>query len=180
MLYPQPTLFTGACRSGKSALAQAWCERRTGLKVYVATAEIRDAEMADRVSRHKAARGSEWLTVEQAGHQELVQVLRDLPANTGAALVDCTCLWLAELMEQGLDDGHILERIEELTALFPSLVFPLALVHNETGWGLVPEYPLGRRFRDLSGMMGQRLATACGTVILTVCGLPLILKGKLD
>jgi len=180
MLHQQPVLFTGACRSGKSTLAQTWCERRAGSKVYVATAGIRDAEMAERIERHQAARGGEWLTVEQAGGKDLAQILRDLPASTGAALVDCTTLWLAGLMEQGQDDSRILGMTDELTALFPSLSFPLALVHNETGWGLVPEYPLGRRFRDLSGLVGQKLAAASGTVILAVCGLPLVLKGKLD
>jgi adenosylcobinamide kinase/adenosylcobinamide-phosphate guanylyltransferase len=179
MLPPQSVLFTGACRSGKSALAQAWCERRPGIKVYVATAEIRDAEMADRAVRHQAARGGEWLTVE-VGRRQLAGILRDLPRGAGAAMVDCTTLWLAGLMEQGLDDGRILELTDELAALIPSLGIPLALVHNETGWGLVPEYPLGRRFRDLSGLVWQKLAAACDAAILAVCGLPLILKGKPD
>jgi adenosylcobinamide kinase/adenosylcobinamide-phosphate guanylyltransferase len=146
----------------------------------VATAAIRDAEMADRASRHQAARGGEWMTIEQARSGSLARVLRDLPANTGAALVDCTTLWLAGLMEQGLDDARILDLVDELAGLVPSLPFPLALVHNETGWGLVPEYPLGRRFRDLSGLAGQKLAVACGTVVLAVCGLPLALKGRPD
>jgi len=180
MFHPQTVLFTGACRSGKSSLAQAWCERYAGLKVYVATAGIRDAEMAERAARHQAARGAEWHTIEQAGHRQLAEILRDLPRDAGAAMVDCTTLWLAGLMEQGLDDSRILELTDELADLIPSLGFPLALVHNETGWGLVPEYPLGRRFRDLSGLVGQKMATACGTVILAVCGLPLVLKGTLD
>jgi hypothetical protein len=86
---PASALFTGACRSGKSALAQAWCERYAGSKAYVATAAIRDAEMAARVSRHRTARGDDWITVELAVEQaesgSLAQVLRDPPVGLGAA-----------------------------------------------------------------------------------------------
>ena len=176
---PDLALFTGACRSGKSALAQAWAERRPGPRAYVATAGVRDDEMAARIALHRAVRGEGWVTVEAAG-KDLAQTLRDLPPETGVALVDCTTLWLAGLMEQDLDDARILTLADELAALLPSLTFPVAFVHNETGWGLVPEYPLGRRFRDLSGLVGQKLAAACDTVVLAVCGLPLTVKGQLS
>ena len=177
---PEIALFTGACRSGKSSLAQAWAERRPGPHVYVATAHVGDAEMADRVARHQNARGASWTTVELGGRNEpdaLAQALRTLPAQTGAALIDCTTLWIAGLMEHH-EDAYILRLTDELAALLPTLGIPIAIVHNETGWGLVPEYPLGRRFRDLSGLVGQKLAAACGTVVLAVCGLPLVLKGN--
>lgn len=176
-------LFTGACRSGKSRLAQEWAERRHPRRVYIATAAIRDVEMAARVALHQQSRGEGWQTVEvppQPDPAALLHALGDLPSDTGSVLLDCTTLWLAGLMEQGLDDDALLACVDALAARIPGLPFHLAIVHNETGWGLVPEHPLGRRFRDLSGLAGQRLARACDGVTLAVCGLPLTIKGHLE
>jgi adenosylcobinamide kinase/adenosylcobinamide-phosphate guanylyltransferase len=56
---------------------------------------------------------------------------------------------------------------------------PKVLVSNEVGGGIVPEHPLGRRFRDLQGILNQRVAALADRVVLMVAGLPLIVKGSL-
>jgi adenosylcobinamide kinase/adenosylcobinamide-phosphate guanylyltransferase len=179
--YRAPVLFTGACRSGKSAMALRWAEGRQGRKLYLATAVALDEEMRLRVAAHQAARGRQWRTVEAAGSRDLAGVLEGIAGREreiGAIVLDCTTLWLAGLMEQGLDDAFILDCVDRLAAFCrASPPFALGIVHNETGWGLVPEYPLGRRFRDVSGLAGQKLAEACRTVVLAVCGLPVAIKG---
>jgi adenosylcobinamide kinase/adenosylcobinamide-phosphate guanylyltransferase len=179
--YRAPVLFTGACRSGKSAMALRWAEGRQGRKLYLATAAVLDEEMRLRVAAHQAARGRQWRTVEAAGRRDLAGLLDDIAGREpgiGAIVLDCTTLWLAGLMEQGLDDASILDCVDRLAAFCrASPPFALGVVHNETGWGLVPEYPLGRRFRDVSGLAGQKLAEACRTVVLAVCGLPVAIKG---
>jgi Adenosyl cobinamide kinase/adenosyl cobinamide phosphate guanylyltransferase len=180
-------LFTGACRSGKSAMAQAWCERHGRQRIYIATARsaspvsVDDAEMAARIAAHQAARGEGWHTLEAAGTAAGLPALLEHPDLRAdhSLLLDCTTLWLAGLMEH-MDDAAILERVDALALALRRASHPTAVVHNETGWGLVPEYPMGRRFRDLSGIAGQRLAAACDAVVLAVCGLPLAIKGTLD
>ena len=180
-------LFTGACRSGKSAMAQAWCERHGGQRLYIATACINDAEMAARATAHQAARGEGWHTLELTGDNAaglpdlLTHIEAHLPtvSDDDSLLLDCTTLWLAGLMEH-MNDAAILERVDALALALCRIPRPIAIVHNETGWGLVPEYPMGRRFRDLSGTAGQRLAAVCDAVVLAVCGLPLVLKGTLE
>ncbi|MDE2375518.1 MAG: bifunctional adenosylcobinamide kinase/adenosylcobinamide-phosphate guanylyltransferase, partial [Hyphomicrobiales bacterium] len=57
---------------------------------------------------------------------------------------------------------------------------PVVLVANEVGWGIVPDYPLGRRFRDVQGMANQRMAARADCVVLMVAGLPLAVKGTLE
>jgi adenosylcobinamide kinase/adenosylcobinamide-phosphate guanylyltransferase len=58
----------------------------------------------------------------------------------------------------------------------PRLNFHVLLVTNEVGWGIVPEHALARQFRDLAGWANQRLAGAANEVILTVSGIPIIVK----
>jgi adenosylcobinamide kinase/adenosylcobinamide-phosphate guanylyltransferase len=42
---------------------------------------------------------------------------------------------------------------------------PVILVSNEVGLGIVPETPLGRRFRDEQGRLNQAVAQAVPRVI---------------
>ena len=176
-------LFTGGCRSGKSALAQQWTEQHGRSCVYLATASVHDDEMAARVAAHQATRGSVWNTLELAAEPDpldlpsaLTRVTGSRQADGHAVLIDCTTLWLAGLMMHGLDDQAIVGRVNALCSSLQQSAVPVALVHNETGWGIVPDNALGRRFRDVSGLMGQRLAAVCNEVILAVCGLPVVVK----
>lgn len=178
-------LFTGGCRSGKSGLAQRWVESLGPSRVYIATGAARDAEMAERVRRHQAARGAGWRTVEE--QLDVCAALRGCmgqgagqsapQSRPHGVLLDCVTLWLTNRMLADHDDAAILRGVEELAALLRASSVPVAVVTNEVGWGVVPETPLGRRFRDLSGEAGQLLATACTGVILAVSGLPLAVKG---
>ncbi|MDR3043105.1 MAG: bifunctional adenosylcobinamide kinase/adenosylcobinamide-phosphate guanylyltransferase [Desulfovibrio sp.] len=186
-------LFTGGCRSGKSGLAQRWVESLGTARVYIATGAARDAEMAERVRRHQAARGTGWRTVEEqldvcaalrgcmgpGAGQSAPQAAPQFPPQSGppGVLLDCITLWLTNRMLAGHDDAAILRGVEELAALLRAATVPVAVVSNEVGWGVVPETPLGRRFRDLSGEANQLLAAACTDVILAVSGLPLAVKG---
>jgi adenosylcobinamide kinase/adenosylcobinamide-phosphate guanylyltransferase len=53
------------------------------------------------------------------------------------------------------------------------------MVSNETNMGIVPLGELSRRYCDEIGLLHQQLASLCDTVILTVAGLPQVLKGSL-
>jgi adenosylcobinamide kinase/adenosylcobinamide-phosphate guanylyltransferase len=49
--------------------------------------------------------------------------------------------------------------------------FHALLVTNEVGMGLVPETPLGRAFRDLTGRAHQRLARDADEIFLAALGI---------
>lgn len=164
------TLVLGGARSGKSAYAEALVEA-AGRGLYLATAEAGDAEMAERIRRHRERRGESWVTVEEP--LDLAGALRRHAHPGRPILVDCLTLWLSNLMAAGHDvDG-------EMTALadgFATLAGPLVLVSNEVGLGLVPETPLGRAFRDHAGRLNQTIARKADRVVFIAAGLPLILK----
>ncbi|UVI32600.1 bifunctional adenosylcobinamide kinase/adenosylcobinamide-phosphate guanylyltransferase [Paenibacillus spongiae] len=187
--------ITGGARSGKSDFAERYAKQLSDSGVYLATSEIRDDEMAERIDRHRQARQSAafpWRTIEEP--YDLAGRLRELGAQEGdaaaqsAVLVDCLTLWLTNWMlrlepweEDGIlhrpqDDRSLDEVIDELLAVVAAYRGPLLLVTNEVGSGIVPAYALGRRFRDAAGRMNRKLAAVCDEAYLVVAGFPLDLK----
>ncbi|MBY0259951.1 bifunctional adenosylcobinamide kinase/adenosylcobinamide-phosphate guanylyltransferase [Methylobacterium sp.] len=162
------TLVLGGARSGKSAHAEALIEACPAPWLYLATAEIWDDEMRERIALHRARRPEGWIT-------------RDVPlalpeavaAATGPVLVDCLTLWLTNLM---LSEADLEAATAALLAACAAAPGPLVLVGSEVGLGIVPENALARRFRDAAGRLHQRLAARADHVVLTVAGLPLIVK----
>ena len=169
---PRVTLVLGGARSGKSALAEELVLAEGAEKLYLATAEVRDAEMAERVARHRARRGAGWSTLEEP--LDLTAALKREAAPGRVILVDCLTLWLSNLLLAERD----LEAAEaELCAALKDLSGPLVLVSNEVGLGIVPENALARRFRDAAGRLNQSVAAVADLVVFTAAGLPLVLKG---
>jgi adenosylcobinamide kinase/adenosylcobinamide-phosphate guanylyltransferase len=175
-------LITGGSRSGKSAYAQMLAEALPGPRAYVATCPVIDAETAERVRRHREARGAAaWETIEAPV---------DLAGAIGRAaayrvlLVDCLTLWINNLLYEAEQQGEIFT--EEATAvrchdlLAACAAFPGAVIFvtNEVGMGIVPENEAARRFRDCAGRCNQVIAAAATEVTLIVSGIPLRLKGK--
>lgn len=164
-------LVLGGARSGKSATAERLVEN-TGLsRIYVATAQAWDAEMAERIARHREDRGAGWRTLEAP--LDLVAALRAADTPGVAILVDCLTLWLSNLM---LDGRDVEAEGAALIAALPDLQARITFVSNEVGMGIVPDNPLGRRFRDAQGRLNQRMAAACDLVGFVAAGLPLTLK----
>lgn len=168
------SLILGGVRSGKTRHAQSLAEASGLAVIYVATAEARDGEMADRIARHRADRPAQWQLVEEP--LALASTLVEIAAPGRCILVDCLTLWLSNLLLH--DDGRRLpaER-DALLATLPILPGEIILVGNETGLGVVPMGELSRRYCDEAGWLHQALAAQCERVVFTVAGLPMLLKG---
>ena len=169
----QITLITGGARSGKSQYAEQRTEALGRRRLYIATAEAKDEEMAQRIAEHKRRRGNDWITIEEP--VELSSVLLAQRGRTDCALVDCLTLWLSNLLLRR-DEKHAEEKFAELVQTLPQLDFHVVLVTNEVGWGIVPDNLLARQFRDLAGWANQRMAEAANEVVVTVAGIPMIVK----
>ena len=165
-------LILGGARSGKSAFAQ----RRalaSGLNViYFATAQAGDAEMAERIARHRAERPKDWGLIEEP--LALAKALNNCAAPDRCLLVDCLTLWLGNLLAAG--DDRLDAETSALLDAIPGLPGQILLVSNEVGQGIVPANPLARRFRDEAGRLHQAVAGRCDRATFVVAGLPLTLK----
>lgn len=163
-------LITGGARSGKSTLAERMTLGIGTHAIYIATAEPRDAEMVDRIERHRARRGSEWTTVSEPLELSSALISSD---NKGPRLVDCLTLWLSNLMLSGRDCEA---ETRSMLAILENQTSPVIFVTNEVGAGIVPENKLARDFRDAAGLMNQHVARACDELWFCVAGHPIKVK----
>jgi adenosylcobinamide kinase/adenosylcobinamide-phosphate guanylyltransferase len=178
MRHSSITLVLGGVRSGKSRYAQQLAERESRV-IFVATAKDSDDEMHRKIERHRRERPAEWITVEEP--LELVQVLAQKARDCDVMVVDCLTVFAANLLETEGDDQNAIERrVDALCVALQSARCSVVLVSNEVGSGVVPAYPLGRRYRDLLGEINQSVARIADDVVLMVAGLPLALKGHLE
>ena len=164
-------LALGGARSGKSAYAQTLAEAAAPERLYLATAEAGDAEMADRIAAHRNARGAGWTTREEP--LDLVEVLAAEARPGRVVLVDCLTLWLANLMFSGRD---VEAETMRLAGAVGALAGPAIFVSNEVGLSLVPETRLGRDFRDFQGRANAAVARASDAVVFLTAGLPTLIK----
>ncbi|MFC5374149.1 bifunctional adenosylcobinamide kinase/adenosylcobinamide-phosphate guanylyltransferase [Brevundimonas faecalis] len=168
------TLVLGGARSGKSAHAQRQAETAAAeaaqAPLMIATAQAFDEEMRDRIDRHRAERGDGWRTLEAP--LELAAAVRGLNAND-VAVIDCLTLWLSNQM---LNARDLPSAMDELTLALTDCPARVWVVSNEVGWSLVPDNPLGRRFRDEAGRLNQRVAAVADSACLIVAGLRLPLE----
>lgn len=167
------TLVLGGASSGKSAFAEDLVVRSGRPRIYIATAQAWDSEMAGKIARHRGMRGEGWTTVE-APH-DAASAIGGIPPNS-AALLDCATLWLSNRM---LAEADMAAEEEALLAALRAAPGPVVVVSNEVGLGIVPDTPLGRRFRDAQGRLNCRIAAEADLVVLVAAGLPLVLKGAL-
>ena len=165
------TLIIGGARSGKSRRALELAERIAADRVFIATAEPSDAEMSERIDRHRVERGAGFATVESP--LDLVEALEAAASSDRVVLVDCLTLWLSNMMHYGRD---VDAGIAALTGFLARAPGPVILVSNDVGAGLVPDTSLGRAFRDAQGSLNQAVAAVCQRVELMVAGLPVTVK----
>lgn len=167
------TFVLGGAASGKSAYAEQLVVSSGKNRVYIATSQVFDGEMQQKVDRHIEQRGSGWETIEAP--LDLASVLAELSPDQ-ACLIDCATMWLTNhlLAETDLDQAqaHLLSTLRSCPA-------QLVIVSNEVGHGIVPENALARRFREAQGRLNIALAAQADLVVQVTAGLPMVLKGHL-
>jgi adenosylcobinamide kinase / adenosylcobinamide-phosphate guanylyltransferase len=175
-------LITGGSRSGKSDYALRLGLSLPGPRAFVATCPLLDEEMRQRIKRHQESRdASEWVTIEET--TRLAEVLHG-HAEFKVFLVDCITLWVNNLMYRAHEEGRgmaeeeAVEQCSRVLDVVSSIPSTVICVTNEVGWGIVPDNPHARLYRDLVGRCNQVMAEAAEQVILVSCGIPMMLKER--
>jgi adenosylcobinamide kinase/adenosylcobinamide-phosphate guanylyltransferase len=166
-------LVLGGARSGKTSFAERMAMHQGEKPLYLATAQALDGEMLERVKLHQQQRHKRFETLEEP--LDLSTALKAAAREHDVILVDCITLWITNMLGGNIQVGQAVdELISTLADIDNSRVI---LVSNEVGLGIVPDNPLARTFRDLSGAAHQRLAEICAEVHFIIAGLPMTLKG---
>lgn len=181
-------LITGGARSGKSRFAEQLCIEHGGTVAYIATAQVTDEDMADRIRKHQAQRPSHWTTIEQ--YKDFNQISMEAAfRESDVLLLDCVTIMVTNLMfDWELDydtcdwdaiqqvEMEILQQVDQLIDVIREHDKQLVMVTNEVGDGVVPAYRLGNIFRDIAGRVNQHIARHADEVYHVVVGLPQRLK----
>ncbi len=159
------TLLTGGARSGKTTAAQGLAQGSGAPVTLIATATVSDDEMAERIERHRADRPADWNVMEEpvAIEHSLAAVAPD-----DTVIIDCLALWVTNQLDT--DDRDIRRRADEVASTLSKRPGVSIVVTNEVGSGIVPEYPVARRFRDLLGTVNQCFARHADRTLLCVSG----------
>ncbi len=185
------TLIIGGARSGKSSFAEKYCLGKSSKPAYVATAQVYDSEMEERVRKHKERRKNSWQDYEEP--YQVSNLLEDLYKEHSLILMDCLTVYITNLMLKDYDEDlisdqeafmeakekEISKEIEKILKNLPQDK-ELVIVSNEVGFGIVPDNFLSRAFRDISGRMNQLIAQEADQVIMVCAGLPIKLKPSLE
>ena len=186
------TLILGGVRSGKSAFAEGLVRELNRPTLYLATGQVSDTEMAERIRRHRERRPADWLTVEEPLRPAAaLAAALALPNPPGVILLDSLDVWVANrLLADEAEDFNTVESLtlaelerllavcrqgESATATNSMATF---LVSSEVGLSPVPPNALGRHFQDLLGTVNQQAAAAADAVYLVVAGVPVPVKPR--
>jgi adenosylcobinamide kinase/adenosylcobinamide-phosphate guanylyltransferase len=167
-------LVLGGAKSGKSSWALRYTESSYRSYLFLATAEVQDEEMRERVNRHRQQRRAEWQLLEEP--IEIAEALETKISGPEAVLIDCLTLWQTNVLLQKGEEQVRFYQSGLLRALERKKQ-AVIIVSNEVGTGIVPEKALGRRFRDHAGELNQKVAALADRVVFVMAGLPLYLKG---
>ena len=164
-------LLLGGSRSGKSATAVRLAKESGAPVTFIASAEPRDAEMAERIDRHRAQRPPGWTTLEAP--VDLYSAV--MSAGQGDYLViDCLTLWVSNLLGNGRTSSEVLIAARRLAEVLRQR--RAVVVSNEVGLGIMPDNELARIFEVALGNVNAVFAECAERSVFMVAGRALELK----
>jgi adenosylcobinamide kinase/adenosylcobinamide-phosphate guanylyltransferase len=168
-------VLTGPVRSGKSRMAEELAASHGGPVVVAVAGWDGDEEMARRIAAHQASRSADWQTIAVTVDPAW---LTDVPAGA-VLLLDCLGTLVSHACFDQVGEAEVAPRGSEVAvaravgALVSALIArdgDTIVVTNETGWGVVPEWPSARVFRDEMGRANRCLVDAAEAAYLVVDG----------
>ena len=160
-------LYYGGQKSGKSHLAEqrALNLARDKKPYYIATynSSYSDSEMERRILRHKKERADRFITIEES-----FDFIKYIKKNK-TYLIDCISMWILNSLTKS--EEELISYIDRLD-IDANIIFVL----NSVGEGIVPLSKESRKFVDLTGLIGQKLASISDEVYDVKLGIAQRLK----
>ena len=177
-------LVLGGVRSGKSAFAEKLVLELDQPVLYLATGVATDADMVERIARHRQRRPANWITIEEPLHlAKALEFALAAADHSRAVLIDSLDVWASNFLLAHEEEpspaveASALSAVDRLLSVCRGSNAAISLVSSEVGLSPVAPYPLGRRFQDLLGLVNQRVPAAANRVYLVVAGSPMRIKG---
>jgi adenosylcobinamide kinase/adenosylcobinamide-phosphate guanylyltransferase len=184
-------LVTGGSRSGKSGFALELARAYEGPRIFLATAQPFDEEMAQRIAAHQRDRPAGWILREEPIN--VPEALADALNSAHTVIVDCVTVWVANLLlgDENFDEGSAAAQASSLVSHVRAAEASAAsnggakstayggaviVVTNEVGSGIVPDNAISRRFRDCAGRANQMIAREADEVYSMISGIPIRIK----
>lgn len=166
-------LVTGPARSGKSEWAERLVAESQKSVIYVATAQRYedDRDWDARIDRHIARRPKHWQSLEVPLH--LAETIAQAKPDE-CLLIDSLGSWVGNSL--AVDDDHWRSCCQHLISSIDASVAQLVFVSEETGWGVIPAYPIGRLFRDRLGQLVREIGQQANQTFLVVAGFAIDLQ----
>jgi len=146
---------------------------------YAQASQINDEEMFIRIQKHRENRPPGWETIEAP--LELDKAISGLKGKFDIILIDCITIYITNMLlknEKSEEDveKHIINAIDRLCKVCKKNPTHVIMVSNEVGYGIVPDNPLSRRFRDIAGCVNQLIAKEADNVYLVIAGIEMKIK----
>ena len=192
------TLVTGGSGSGKSAYAESLLYSCEGIRYYIATVQIYDAEGEKKVERHRKLRaGKGFLTIEspmnvgkiqfvcagepgQAQYRQEAERKGQCSSEKKSALLECMSNLTANEMftKDGMkSEDEVVEKIvSEIQTLSQKLDNLVIVTNNVFEDGVIYDAGTMEYLRAL-GRINAALARLADRVAEVVVGIPVELKG---
>jgi len=162
------TLFLGGIKSGKSKEAENYTKKHAKKKpYYLATTELLDEGMRQRIKKHKKQRKNSFITIEES-----LKLNKAISTCQDIVLVECMGMWINNMLFHELGYKEMKKEVKKLLKQKQNIVF----VMNDVGAGIIPDNKLSREFADINGKISQLIAKNCDEVFYTVAGIRLKIK----
>jgi adenosylcobinamide kinase/adenosylcobinamide-phosphate guanylyltransferase len=146
--------------------------------LYIATSQILDQEMEERVSRHIQTRGEEWETREEA--YDITAILQEYKAGD-VILIDCLTIWLSNMLfRKNVDITRIEDCVEEWMEVASKQELHLFIVSNDINEGIPSSYETVLVYMKLLERLHQKIVFEADQAIQVVAGIPYDWKSDAD
>jgi len=172
----------GGVRSGKSRYAEEIALKNNKNVFYIATYENdgNDAEMTERIDKHKKHRPDEWTAVEIGKISGVCLKISEIADRT--IIIDCLTLLVSNFLfdVKNADENDITKEIEKMVNEIKDGIKKnnndVIVISNEVGQGIMPANKISRRYVDLLGRANQITAKHCDEFYFMFAGIPMMIK----